>query len=141
MSRHISKTLRRSVAAAAGNRCGYCLTAQTISGGQMHIEHIIPRARGGTSDGPNLWLSCAWCNSYKGDKTHAKDPVTEEDAPLFSPRTQRWSDHFRWSDDGIHIIGLTPIGRATVTALRLNNEFIVPARRHWIQAGWHPPAE
>jgi hypothetical protein len=21
----------------------------------------------------------------------------------------------------------------------MNNEFIVPARRHWVEAGWHPP--
>lgn len=105
----------------------------------MHIEHIRPRIRGGISDETNLWLACAWCNSYKGDKTHSVDPETGAEVPLFNPRTQRWSEHFRWSDDGAHIIGLTPTGRATVLALRLNNEFIVPARRHWIQAGWHPP--
>jgi hypothetical protein len=107
----------------------------------MHIEHIVPLSRGGASDETNLWLACAWCNSYKGDKTHALDPVTGEDEPLFNPRTQRWADHFCWSDDGIKIIGLTPTGRATVLALRLNNEFILPARRHWVMAGWHPPQE
>ena len=37
------------------------------------------------------------------------------------------------------IVGLTAIGRATVEALKMNNEFIVPARRHWVEAGWHPP--
>lgn len=36
---------------------------------------------------------------------------------------------------------LTPVGRATVEALQLNNEFIMPARRHWVMAGWHPPSE
>jgi len=64
-----------------------------------------------------------------------------DEVPLFNPRSQRWSDHFRWSDDGIRIIGLTPAGRGTVLASRLDNEFILPARRHWVQAGWHPPAE
>jgi len=137
----ISDSLRRKMAAAAHHRCGYCLTSQQISGAQMHIDHIIPRSRGGTSDETNLWLACAWCNSYKGARTHAVDPATEEEVPLFNPRTQRWSDHFRWSDDGIRIIGLTPTGRATVLALRLNNEFILPARRQWILAGWHPPQE
>jgi hypothetical protein len=23
--------------------------------------------------------------------------------------------------------------------LQMNNEFIVPARRQWVSAGWHPP--
>jgi 5-methylcytosine-specific restriction endonuclease McrA len=45
----------------------------------------------------------------------------------------------RWCNHGTKIIGLTPTGRATVVALRLNNEFIVPARRQWTLAGWHPP--
>jgi 5-methylcytosine-specific restriction endonuclease McrA len=31
----------------------------------MHIEHIIPLARGGRSDESNLCLACAWCNSYE----------------------------------------------------------------------------
>jgi hypothetical protein len=36
--------------------------------------------------------------------------------------------------------GRTPIGRATVEALRLNNEFIVIARQFWVEAGhWPPP--
>ena len=107
----------------------------------MHIEHIIPLVHGGSSDAANLWLACAWCNSYKGAQTSAVDPVTGAEAPLFNPRTQQWHDHFRWSDDGVHIIGLTPTGRATVVALRLNNEFIVPSRRLWIRAGWHPPQD
>jgi hypothetical protein len=107
----------------------------------MHIEHIVPLSRGGSSDETNLWLACAWCNSYKGTKTHAEDPMTGKDVPLFNPRTQRWQDHFRWSEDGLRIIGLTSTGRATVLALQLNNEFILPARRHWVLAGWHPPRE
>ncbi|WNZ24154.1 mitochondrial large ribosomal subunit protein uL30m [Leptolyngbya sp. NK1-12] len=31
-----------------------------------------------------------------------------------------WSEHFAWSEDTTLIIGLTPIGRATVQTLRLN---------------------
>jgi hypothetical protein len=107
----------------------------------MHIEHIVPLSHGGTSDETNLWLACAWCNSYKGDRTHALDPITGEEVPLFNPRAQRWLDHFQWSEDGTQIAGLTPTGRATVLALRLNNEFILAARRHWVLAGWHPPQE
>jgi hypothetical protein len=138
---YIPESLRHKIREAARHRCGYCLTAQEISGAQMHIEHILPRSRGGTSEELNLWLACAWCNSYKGNKTHSLDPVTEKEVPLFNPRTQDWFTHFRWSDDGLYILGLTSTGRATVLALQLNNEYIVPARRHWVSAGWHPPKD
>ncbi len=105
----------------------------------MHIEHIIPLARNGTSEESNLWLSCAWCNSFKGIQIEAIDPLSRKTAILFHPRQQDWFEHFVWSDDGLRIIGLTPTGRATAQALQLNNEFIIPARRHWVLAGWHPP--
>jgi hypothetical protein len=39
----------------------------------------------------------------------------------------------------LRIIGLMPAGRATVEALKMNNDYIVPARRLWVMAGWHPP--
>jgi hypothetical protein len=41
--------------------------------------------------------------------------------PLFHPRRQRWSRHFRWSADGLHLEGLTRVGRATVERLALNH--------------------
>ncbi len=41
----------------------------------------------------------------------------------------------------ILLAGITPVGRATVIALRLNNEFLVEARAIWIEVGWHPPNE
>ena len=121
---YVSDTVRRKVAAAAQHRCGYCQTSQLISGAQLHIEHILPLARGGASDEDNLWLACAWCNSYKSDLTEAPDPVSGEKAALFNPRQQIWGEHFRWREDGLEIIGVTPTGRATVAALRMNNEYI-----------------
>ena len=105
------------------------------------IDHIIPEAKGGTSADNNLWLACRRCNSYKGVKTDTIDPETGAETTLFNPRTQSWHEHFHWQEDGIQIIGFTPIGRATVIALRMNNEFILPARRHWVEAGWHPPTK
>jgi hypothetical protein len=139
MGDSISKAQRERVAAAARQRCGYCLTDQHISGAQMHVEHIVPRARGGSSEESNLWLSCAWCNSYKGIQVEAQDPETGVLVSLFNPRWQCWIEHFAWDKDAINILGLTPTGRATLTALNLNNPYIVPARRLWALAGWHPP--
>jgi hypothetical protein len=31
----------------------------------LHIDHIIPVARGGSNDFENLRLLCAWCNMHK----------------------------------------------------------------------------
>jgi hypothetical protein len=39
--------------------------------------------------------------------------------PLFHPRRDRWSEHFAWDDTVI--IGQTPIGRATVQLLGMND--------------------
>jgi hypothetical protein len=62
--------------------------------------------------------------------------------PLFNPRTQVWAEHFGWSDDGIRIIGSTPIGRATVVALHLSDDpDAITVRSYWVLAGWHPPEE
>src|SRR5262245_15664622 len=105
----------------------------------MHVEHIIPLAVGGTSAKENLWLACTLSNGYKGTRTHCTDPETGEEALLFTPRGQVWSEHFRWSDDSVEIIGLTPCGRATVVALKLNNESLTRALHRCVLAGWHPP--
>lgn len=138
---NISESLRRQVGEDAHHRCGYCLTAQKISGAQMHVEHIVPLAAGGASVRENLWLACAWCNGYKGSQTHARDPLTSETVALFDPRRQVWREHFAWSDDGTQVIGRTACGRAPVMALRLNHAIPVEARRLWVKAGWHPPED
>ncbi len=102
----------------------------------MHVEHYLPRSQGGTSNLENLCYACAWCNSYKGDKTSAFDSLTGKNIRIFNPRTQIWREHFQWSQDEIQVIGITDVGRATVEALKMNNPFILPSRRFWVQAGW-----
>jgi hypothetical protein len=107
---------------------------------RLEIEHLIPLAHGGGSDESNLWLACPLCNRFKGSKVAAIDPITEQLLPLFNPRTQDWFEHFRWSADGLRIIGLTPIGRATVVALHLSDDpDAITVRGYWALAGWHPP--
>jgi len=107
----------------------------------MEIDHIIPEAKGGETKEENLWLACSSCNEFKGTKTHARDPITERRVRLFNPRMQNWKRHFTWSADGGEIIGLTQSGRATVVALKMNNDEIVRARRLWASVGWHPPED
>jgi hypothetical protein len=77
----------------------------------------------------NIAFACQACNCYKHKATAARDPVTGELVPLFNPRTDRWQDHFTWTEDFCATSGLTPIGRATVEKLDLNREGVVNLRK------------
>jgi hypothetical protein len=139
---YVPVELARRVRQAARNRCGYCLSPQHLVLGPLQIEHLLPRAKGGLTEEANLWLSCPLCNNYKGDRTLALDPETGEMVPLFNPRTQPWFEHFRWSADGLRIIGLTSVGRATVATLHLGDDAdALTVRSYWVRAGWHPPSD
>jgi hypothetical protein len=138
---HIPVEVALRVRAAAKDRCGYCLSPQHLVMARLEIEHIVPRAKGGTDLESNLWLSCPLCNGHKADRVATCDPITGEEVSFFNPREQTWSEHFCWSEDGLRIIGKTPSGRATVVALRLDSDpDALLVRSYWIQAGWHPPS-
>jgi hypothetical protein len=140
--RAIPAEIDRRVREAARHRCGYCLSPQHLVMARLEVEHILPLAKGGTDDETNLWLACPICNGHKSDKTMAIDPDTGVAVPLFNPRTQTWAEHFAWSDNGIRIIGRTPIGRATVVALHLSDDpDALEVRSYWVLAGWHPPED
>lgn len=132
--------LRERIRREADYRCGYCLSPQHLVLGTLEIEHLLPRSRGGSDEESNLWLACRLCNNFKSDRTSLCDPQTGEEVLLFNPRRNRWSEHFRWSDDGTRILARTACGRATVIALQLNNVVAVNVRRNWVMAGWHPPS-
>jgi 5-methylcytosine-specific restriction endonuclease McrA len=60
------------------------------------IEHIVPRARGGTDELENLALACAGCNAEKGIR-HDSDRAggaraREVVALLLERRRRRWRD-------------------------------------------------
>lgn len=135
----ISRSLRARILQQAAHRCGYCQTQERVSGIPLTIEHILPRASGGTDAIENLWCSCRLCNEAKGVLTDALDPETNTRLALFNPRTQVWREHFAWTPTGDEMVGLTPIGRATIAVLSLNSDFRVHSRRLWVEAGYHPP--
>lgn len=139
--RNVPAALQTLVRQDANNRCGYCLTQRKLIGRPMTMEHLVPVALGGATSRENLWLACRRCNEFRGARTHGIDPLTGLEVTLFNPRTQTWSAHFIWNDDGTKIVGLTSVGRATVVTLRLNNEDIKMARALWVMTGLHPPQE
>jgi len=54
--------------------------------------------------------------------------VTGEKTRFYNPRKDDWKDHFVWNEDKSIIIGITPIGRATVNLRTVLAKF-----------GVHPP--
>ncbi len=131
---------RRIIAERAGELCEYCQSPVKFATQSFAIEHISPVSRGGETVLDNLALACPGCNGHKYNKTEAPDPVDGGLAALFNPRQQRWQDHFKWSDDFTHIVGLTPTGRATVSALNMNRPGVVNIRGALFALGSHPPA-
>ena len=138
--RKISEKIRRRVADLAGHRCSYCQSPEIV-GIPILIDHIIPLSEGGNSRIENLCLACYRCNEFKGAKQKGIDPLTQSSVHLFQPRSQRWTEHFAWSRDGLYVIGLTASGRATVETLHLNDLHLIQARRIWMLVGLHPPLD
>ncbi len=112
--------LRSLVRRRAGDVCEYCRLPQAASPiVRFHIEHIVARQHGGATAPGNLALACNKCNFNKGPNIAALDPEDGQLVPLFHPRRARWDDHFSWK--GTEIVGLTPVGRATVELLAMND--------------------
>ena len=137
MSR-IPLAIRVFVARRAHNRCEYCRSSEECTGQSFTVDHIVAEFQGGSDSTDNLGWCCFWCNAFKQARREAVDPVTSQLVPLFHPRTDRWADHFRWSRGALTILGRTPIGRATIDALRLNRPPLIRGRRVWVQQGKHP---
>lgn len=140
MSR-VKEKLRWLVFERAHFECEYCRSPQKLLLADLEVEHIRPKAKGGKTTDDNLCAACRKCNELKRIKTEAADPISREIVPLYHPRTERWSDHFEFSNDGTMILGKTKTGRATVAALQLNRQRAILLRSLWMKVGWFPPAE
>ena len=113
--------IRQIVRGRAEERCEYCrLPQQAASFFTFHIEHITARQHGGGDALSNLALACPDCNAFKGPNLSSIDPESSALVPLFNPRQHSWDEHFLLK--GATIIGKTPIGRATVRLLAMNQE-------------------
>lgn len=139
MSAHVPLALQRRIREHFHSCCAYCRTAEALTVVTFEIEHITPLAGGGETVFENLCLACPSCNRHKATRQHALDPNAGERVPLFHAHHDIWEEHFAWDEEGVTLRGLTPIGRATIAALKLNRPQLIRVRRLWVKLDEHPP--
>ncbi|MBX7216754.1 MAG: HNH endonuclease [Candidatus Kapabacteria bacterium] len=135
----LSSRQKELIAGRARYCCEYCHSQERYSPDPFSIEHIIPKSKGGTDNVNNLAFACQGCNNRKYNHTKWVDPVSGNVVPLFHPRTDRWQEHFHWSNDFTEIIGLSDTGRATIDKLQLNRSALMNLRSLLVGVGEHPP--
>ena len=91
---------RRNIFARDGNRCQYC--GKRFPTGELSLDHVMPRSRGGGTDWDNIVCACVRCNVRKGGRTPAeagmrltKPPVKPKTSPtlglkLANRKYQSW---------------------------------------------------
>lgn len=123
----MDEAIRAQVRKRAAGCCEYCgLPQVAVPLVRFHVDHIVAEQHGGTDDIENLALCCSRCNLSKGPNLSGIDDETGAIVTLFNPRTDRWSDHFQHRN--ALIVGRTPVGRATVLVLGMNEERRVQLR-------------
>jgi hypothetical protein len=116
----IPRALRDAVFERDRGRCQYCGLSQFGHGATFHINHVVPRSKGGATAIENLVLQCPNCSLHKADRVTAVDPIGGLAVPLLHPLRDAWSEHIRVECDG-SCAGLSAVGRATVSALGMND--------------------
>lgn len=134
----IPRSLRELVLHRDEGRCQYCRLAQFGHGATFHVDHIIPRRRGGPTTAENLALQCPNCSLRKASKIVGADPLDGNQVRLFHPGIQSWEEHFQMQKDAT-CVGISPTGRATVEALHMNDLFPRVARACQIALGLLKP--
>lgn len=114
-----------------GHKCVYCKKKDI----PLQIEHITPRARGGTNRASNLTLSCAPCNLKKGTMTATEfgypEIQKEAKAPLKDAtaiNVSRWVLFERLKATGLPI----EVGSGGRTKYNRTNQNL--PKNHWIDA-------
>ena len=100
---HRRKITRRAVFARDEWTCQYC-----GSNGNLTVDHVIPRSKGGGSTWENIVASCAPCNRRKGDhlpnhvgmqpRRPPKTPSPHVFIHVASPRIPAaWRQYLAWA--------------------------------------------
>jgi hypothetical protein len=136
MSEEISSSLQQQVRKRANGQCEYCFMPDSEPLFPHEPDHIIALKHRGKTTSSNLAYACFECNRAKGSDIASLDPATGKLTALYNPRTQPWTDHFRFN--GPVIEPLTPEGRVTVALLKLNLAARVAIRDNLMREGRYP---
>jgi hypothetical protein len=137
--RKISELLQVQVRQRANFLCEFCHACEKWQYVKFTVDHSLPLSLGGSAALSNLALACFHCNRQKTNRISAIDPESTKIVALFNPRHHIWNEHFAWSADGLRILGITPIGRATVVMLELNRDRVIGIRQADLVVDRHPP--
>jgi hypothetical protein len=134
-----TEAYRDFLTARAGGACEYCRLLEAATGVLFHLEHVLPQSHGGETTLSNLALSCPGCNLAKSDRTSGAD-LAGLIQPFFNPRDFEpsllgWHLHFTLDRDTGIIVARTPMGEATVLALKMNHPLRLFARKLQLVAG------
>jgi 5-methylcytosine-specific restriction endonuclease McrA len=61
---------RKNILLRDRNTCQYC--ARALPAGELTLDHVVPRSRGGSSTWENLVACCHTCNREKGNRLPAE---------------------------------------------------------------------
>lgn len=129
----MAKSRRQVVRDRAGHRCEYCQLPEHGDVQPFQVDHIRAQKHSGADTLENTAWSCLACNSCKGPNVAGYDPDTDRLCVLFDPRHDQWSDHVEW--DGPILMGLTAVGRTTISVLRIDLPERVAHRKLLMAAG------
>ena len=114
-----------------GRRCAYCGAKDT----PLQVEHILPRARGGSDRISNLSLACEPCNIKKGTQTAEEfghpDIQAQARRPLkdaAAVNTTRWAMYQHLVATGL------PVEVGTGGRTKFNRNRLGFTKAHWIDA-------
>ena len=114
-----------------GRRCAYCGAKDT----PLQVEHIVPRARGGSDRVSNLTLACAPCNTRKGTQTAEAFGYPDIQAQARRPlkdaaavNQTRWALYRRLTDTGL------PVEVGTGGRTKYNRTRLDLDKTHWHDA-------
>ncbi|MBM4073508.1 MAG: HNH endonuclease [Planctomycetes bacterium] len=129
----MARSRRRLVRERARNCCEYCQLPQQCTVLPHEVDHIRAKKHRGRTSLRNMCWACAQCNGAKGSNAAGFDPLTNMLVRLFHPRNDKWNQHFRWR--GCRLVGKTPVGRATIEVLGINQPDRVHQRQLLRAAG------
>lgn len=128
----IGKRLRFEILKRDGFKCRYCgaLAVSTL----LHVDHVVPRAEGGTDDPTNLLAACADCNLGKSavplDESRLSPGPTAEDLHM---HTEQIRDYLAASEarEGVLLELEQVFWNRYTDALGVVHDMLVP-RLRWL---------